>query len=73
MKNLISVTVEILERGASRRARITAPSIARALEIAGDGKPERRVRVVFPIDPETFFVESGRATTIEVPEPAKAA
>lgn len=73
MKNLIHLTVEILERGASRRARITAPSIARALEIAGDGKPGRMVRVVFPIDPETFFAESAPVTTTEGFEPARAA
>lgn len=73
MKNLIRLTVEILERGTSRRARITAPTIAQALELAGDGQPERRVRVVFPIDPESFFVESGRVTTIQVPESARAA
>ncbi len=73
MKNLICLTVEIQERGTSQRARIIAPDIARALEIAGDGKPERRVRVVFPIDPESFFVESGPVATIEAPEPFRAA
>jgi len=60
MKGLICVTVEILERGASRRAGITAPSIGRALEIAGDGKPERRVCIIFPIDPERFFASESR-------------
>ena len=73
MKNLISVTVEILERGTSLRTRISAPSIARVLEIAGDRKPGRRVSVVFPIDPETFLVERELVTTIEAPEPARAA
>jgi hypothetical protein len=72
IKHLICLTVEILERGTSLRARITAPTISRALEIAGDGKPERRVRVVFPTEPEGFFViDSG--TTLETHEPAKAA
>ena len=41
MKNLIHLTVEFLELGTSRRARIKAPGIARALAIAGVGKPER--------------------------------
>jgi hypothetical protein len=36
--------------------RVTATSIERALEIAGEGKPGRRVRLVFPIDPEVFFL-----------------
>ena len=31
----------------------------RALKIARDGKTSRRVRLVFPIDPEAFFVPEG--------------
>lgn len=72
IKHLIHLTVEILERGTSRRARITAPSIARALEIVRDGNPERWVRVVFPIDLEGFFV-SDPESTAETLEPANAA
>lgn len=60
MKGLICVTVEILEQGTSRRTRITAPSIGRALKIAGDGKPERRVRITFPIDSGNFFVSDSQ-------------
>jgi len=41
--------------------RVTAPSIERALRIAGDGKPGRRVRLVFPIDSEAFFVPGDHA------------
>jgi hypothetical protein len=73
MKNLICVTVEILERDASRRARITAPSIARALEQAGDGKPGRRVRLLFPIEPEDFFVEGEPTAAVGTPEFIEAA
>lgn len=58
MNKPICVTVEVLEKAVSRRARITAPSIARALELAGDGTPGRRVRLLFPIDPEGFFVKN---------------
>ena len=53
---MICVTIEIREGALTRRVRITAPSIARALKMAGGGKPGRRVRLVFPIDPEAFFV-----------------
>lgn len=58
---MVCVTVEIQEGAVAYRARITTPSIERALEIAGAGKPARRVRLVFPIDPEAFFTlaESG--------------
>jgi hypothetical protein len=53
---MICVTVEIHEGAITRQMRVTAPSIARALRIAGDGKPRHRVRLVFPLDPEAFFV-----------------
>jgi hypothetical protein len=53
---MIRVTVEIREGALTYHASVTAPSIERALEIVGEGKPGRRVRIVFPIDPEVFFV-----------------
>jgi ribosomal protein L11 len=53
---MICVTVEIREGAITRQVRVTAPSITRALRIAGDGMPGHRVRLVFPIDPEAFFV-----------------
>jgi hypothetical protein len=52
---MICVTVEIREGSLTYRAHVTAPSIERALKIVGGGKPGRRVRLVFPIDPEAFF------------------
>jgi len=50
------------EGAVTRRVQITAPSIERAMKMAGYGKPGRRVRLLFPIDPEAFFVpeDSGR-------------
>jgi hypothetical protein len=56
---MVCVTAEISEDVFTRRVRITAPSIERALKIAGAGKPGRRVGLVFPIDPEAFFVPEG--------------
>ena len=53
---VIRVTVEIRGGALTYRVRVTAPSIERALEIAGDGMPGRQVRLLFPIDPEAFFV-----------------
>jgi hypothetical protein len=55
-EKMICVTVEIHEGAITRQARVTAPSIALALRIAGDGMPGHRVRLVFPIDPEAFFI-----------------
>jgi pimeloyl-ACP methyl ester carboxylesterase len=37
-------------------AQITAPSIKQALKMVSAGKPGHRVRVLFPIDREVFFV-----------------
>jgi hypothetical protein len=53
---MIRVTAEIGEGALTQRQRITAPSIERALKMAGEGKPGRRVHLVFPIDPKAFFV-----------------
>ncbi len=59
---MICVTVEIREGALTHRARVFAPSIEHALKIPGEGKPGRRVRLVFPIDPEVFFVPAPSGT-----------
>jgi hypothetical protein len=53
---MIRVAVEIREGALTHRTRVTAPSIERALKIAGGEKPGRRVPLTFLIEPETFFV-----------------
>jgi hypothetical protein len=45
---MICVSVEIRESVVTRRVRITAPSIERAMKIAGGGKPGRRVHLLLP-------------------------
>ena len=62
---MIQVTVEIREGALTYRVRVTAPSIERAIKITGDGKPGRRVRLVFPIDPEVFFLPAASGTRRE--------
>ena len=52
---MICVAVEIREGAITRRVQYTSSSIEHALELAGGGKPGRRVRLVFPIDSEAFF------------------
>ena len=59
---MICVTVETREGALTHRARVIAPSIERALKIAGGGKPDPRVRLVFTIDPEAFFVPAASGT-----------
>ena len=56
---MICVRAESREGALTRRVWITAPSIERALKIAEAGKPSRRVGLVFPIDPDAFFVPEG--------------
>ncbi|CAN5625626.1 hypothetical protein BH24ACT20_BH24ACT20_00310 [soil metagenome] len=53
---MITVTVEQRQGPTTRRMQVSASSIERALEISGAGRSDTDVRVVFPIDAETFFV-----------------
>jgi hypothetical protein len=53
---MISVAVEIREGALTHRTRVTAPSIERALKSARGGEPGRKVRLIYPIEPEVFFV-----------------
>jgi hypothetical protein len=53
---VICVTIEIREGAVTHQVQITAPSIERALKVARGGKPGRRVRLLFPINPEAFFI-----------------
>jgi hypothetical protein len=68
-RKMIRVSVEIREGVLTRRVRITAPSIEEALRIAGEGKPGRGIRLLFPVlqqlvlykllQNEAFFVPDG--------------
>jgi hypothetical protein len=53
---MIRVSIEIRAGTVTQRVQITAPSIERALKVARGGKPGRRVRLLFPIVPEVFFI-----------------
>jgi hypothetical protein len=53
---MIRVAVEIREGALIHRTRVTTPSIERTLKTGGGGTPVRRVHLVFPIEPEAFFV-----------------
>ncbi len=53
---MIRITVEIREGTLTHQTTVTAPSIERALKTVEEGPPGRRVRLIFPIEPEAFFV-----------------
>lgn len=52
---MVRVSVEVDDGTARFQVTVQAGSVRRALEIAGDGTPGRDVRVVSPLDPDTFF------------------
>lgn len=57
---MITVTVEQQQGATTQQMKVSAPSIERALEISGADRPDMDVRVVFPIDAETFFAPTTR-------------
>jgi len=54
---MIRISVRVSDGTASFGVAIQAESIERALEIVARQNPGRECEVVFPIDPETFFVD----------------
>lgn len=55
-QKMVKVSVEIRSGTARFRVGLRARSIREALSLVGGKFPQREVRVVFPIDPEGFFV-----------------
>jgi hypothetical protein len=54
---MIRVSMEVREGAALSRATVQAESIREAVSITRDRYPGRDVQVIFPIDPEGFFIE----------------
>ena len=54
---MIRVFVDVHEEAAPRRVEVRAESISQAVGSIEERHPGRTVQVVFPIDPEEFFVE----------------
>ena len=56
-KRMIKISIEVKSGAAARfKVAVQAESIERALEIAKRYNPGKECEVVFPIDPEVFFV-----------------
>jgi hypothetical protein len=64
---MIEVSVEVREGDAPFRVAVQAESIGQAVSIAKERHPGRDVRVVFPIDPESFFPGGRRLRPLRVP------
>lgn len=72
---MIKVSVEVSNGGVEGDrfgVMVRAESIGQALSIAGSLYPGLKTQVVFPIEPETFFVDDPAATVgpveLEMPE-----
>ena len=53
---MIKISVEVKSGAARFKVALQAKSIERAMEIAKSYNPGKECTVVFPIDPEAFFV-----------------
>ena len=62
---MIEVYVEIREGSTRYKVAVRADSITRAVGIVEGHHPGRDVRVVFPIEPEEFFVGDSKGTEAE--------
>lgn len=56
---MIRIHIEVRSEGSCFRATVCAISIERALALANAHYPEGDIRVMFPIEPESFFVRDG--------------
>ncbi len=65
---MIRVSVEVSARGPCFRAAVWAESVERAVEVARIHFPDGEVRVLFPINPETFFAQAGPPAGTMLPE-----
>ena len=54
---MIKVSMKVREGAALSRATVQVESIREAVSITRGRYPGREVRVIFPIDAETFFIE----------------
>lgn len=59
---MIRVFVEVTGGAASLRVEVRAESIGQAVATIEELHPDSTVQVVFPIDPEEFFIEDSQDT-----------
>lgn len=69
---MIRVSIEVCSGATRFRASVWAKNIERALSLAGARYPGGEARVIFPIEPESFFVDDEKPASevvrIESPE-----
>ena len=70
---MVRITVEIGWEAIRYRVAVQAESIRRALEIVEGMNPGREIKVAFPIDPESFFVEEPAAVAEQIEQEKQSA
>lgn len=71
---MVKVSVEVRSGTARFRVGVQAGSIRKALGLVGARYPRGEVGVVFPMDPEDFFVDgSAKAGVVEMERPKELA
>jgi hypothetical protein len=70
---MVRITVEVGKGAIRYRVAVQAESIRRALEIVEGMNPGRELKVTFPIDPESFFVEEPAAGAVPIEREKKPA
>ncbi len=70
---MVRITVQVRSGAIRYRVEIQAENIRRALDIAEGVNPGRKLKVTFPIDPETFFVEEPAAAVGQIEREKKPA
>ena len=70
---MVRISIEVRSGATRFRVAVQAESIRRALEIVQGQNPGRDIGVVFPIDPEMFFVGDRGATSRTLAQEAPAA
>jgi hypothetical protein len=66
---MVKVSVEIRSGTTRFRVGVQAESIRKALGLVGARYPTSEVRVIFPIEPEGFFVEGPTAARAGLTQP----
>jgi hypothetical protein len=71
---MIQVSVKLGDGSIDFRVSVRAESIEQAVSLASERYPGSKVRVLFPIDPESFFIGDqglvGAPVSLEMPEEA---
>lgn len=63
---MVKISVEVSSRHARFRMTLCAQSIERAVDVASACYPGSEVRVVFPIEPNTFFTNDSTLVSEEL-------